>query len=657
MRVPIASGTFNPFDSVPGSPLESGCAISMFIHSLITSAWGAAGSFEIKDVFCQSLAGYYLLLLASRQAVKKYDDKWNRHFLPATTFRNLCFVAAHAAIACIHWPEDLHWRPGSSCAQSFFGVLDGPKFFMADPSPDGDTVAGLPSAAPEELEFEDWGVGAEEDDMDISEIDALVTVADDGPVVLSDLEKLQVLEDRSKIQSEMEVLQKDLKDIADGSAPGPENLGENPAAAEEQKIAVEDDFPMLTFRDFIDALKDKPAFDKSRKESLGAIGCLDRIRAMTPYMKVFCSFICIEDGLISKSAVKGKCHRENEWNLMMHELHKAKQYARYRAGRSSRMSTWMSVQEELSHAAFPDEEDPEARPIVAVTACRPISSPEVQVVIFKSKASLISYDVGLILSTYRGSINKAKATSRRMCMSKPLATSAPPQVVSKVKLLLMEKLDDKSFVTHSLSTAMKALQSLNAGELMFGKKDDAKAKKLKKIEQADGEELFFKKLPDAFEKQDKVTILNGAGEVKVNGKMHKWSTIVKRAPMWFSIILDGKPVKEYSASVYWKLRDLQPREGYKNAEKHLHHSLKQLDSVAPAVTGVASVPPPPTAPSNTSQALDEQANQRLGRLESALLALKPQIEAMVAIQSKQLTSASSNNLAAPRGVSQPLALA
>lgn len=67
------------------------------------------------------------------------------------------------------------------------------------------------------------------------------------------------------------------------------------------------------------------------------------------------------------------------------------------------------------------------------------------------------------------------------------------------------------------------------------------------------------------------------------------------------------------------------------------------------VTGVASVPPPPTAPSNTSQALDEQANQRLGRLESALLALKPQIEAMVAIQSKQLTSASSNNLAAPRG--------
>lgn len=69
------------------------------------------------------------------------------------------------------------------------------------------------------------------------------------------------------------------------------------------------------------------------------------------------------------------------------------------------------------------------------------------------------------------------------------------------------------------------------------------------------------------------------------------------------------------------------------------------------VTGgvAASVPPVPT-PSNTSQvqALDEQANQRLGRLESALLALKPQIEAMVAIQSKQLT-ASSNNLPAPRG--------
>lgn len=32
--------------------------------------------------------------------------------------------------------------------------------------------------------------------------------------------------------------------------------------------------------------------------------------------------------------------------------------------------------------------------------------------------------------------------------------------------------------------------------------------------------------------------------------------------------------------------------------------------------------------------LDEQANQRLARLENALLALKPQIEAMVTLQSK-----------------------
>eukprot|EP00434_Breviolum_minutum_P012729 symbB.v1.2.011218.t1/scaffold737.1/size167444/5 len=58
-----------------------------------------------------------------------------------------------------------------------------------------------------------------------------------------------------------------------------------------------------------------------------------------------------------------------------------------------------------------------------------------------------------------------------------------------------------------------------------------------------------------------------------------------------------------------------------------------------------------TAPTNTSQAMDEQANQRLGRLETALLALKPQIEAMVTIQSKQLTSpATSNSIPAARGL-------
>ena len=90
-------------------------------------------------------------------------------------------------------------------------------------------------------------------------------------------------------------------------------------------------------------------------------------------------------------------------------------------------------------------------------------------------------------------------------------------------------------------------------------------------------------MPEAFEKNGKSKILSDAGEIKVNGKMQKWSTLIKRVPIWFSIILDGKPAKEYSASVYWKLRDLQPRDGYKHAEKHLHATLRNIDSVAPAV--------------------------------------------------------------------------
>jgi hypothetical protein len=90
-------------------------------------------------------------------------------------------------------------------------------------------------------------------------------------------------------------------------------------------------------------------------------------------------------------------------------------------------------------------------------------------------------------------------------------------------------------------------------------------------------------LPEAFEKNGKPKILTDAGEIKVNGKMHKWSTLIKRVPIWFSIILEGKPAKEYSASVYWKLRDIQPREGYQNAEKYLQTALRQIDSVAPAV--------------------------------------------------------------------------
>ncbi|CAJ1360484.1 unnamed protein product [Effrenium voratum] len=53
---------------------------------------------------------------------------------------------------------------------------------------------------------------------------------------------------------------------------------------------------------------------------------------------------------------------------------------------------------------------------------------------------------------------------------------------------------------------------------------------------------------------------------------------------------------------------------------------------------------------NPAQAtLDDQASQRLARLENALLALKPQIETMVAVQSK-LTQASTN---CPTGGTSP----
>ena len=413
----------------------------------------------------------------------------------------------------------------------------GSKFFMADPGADDLAAAGLQSAAPEEVEFEDWGAGEEEED-DICEIDAMVAV-DEGSDVLEDHEKLQVLEDRSKIQAEMEELQKEMQKIAENPDENPdenpaENPAENPSGAKTQTHAAEDDDCLLTFCDLMDALKDKPAFKKSDQESLGVMGCLKRMRSMAPYLKVFCSFICIQDGMISKSAVKGKCQRENEWNTMMHELHKAKQYARYRAGRSSRMSTWMAVQEELSHAACPDEDEPpEGKPVVPVTACRPISSPKLQAVILKSDVSLVSYDVGLVLSTYRGSMNKTKATSRRMCMSKPLATAAPPQVVSKVRLLLLEHLEGSNMVANPLGAvviadvtdlcgemtiseqgekdsrfyfsfsdaAMKTLESLKSGELMFGKKDDAKMKKLKKLEQAEGEE-FCGWTPKSFPRGD-----------------------------------------------------------------------------------------------------------------------------------------------------------
>ena len=107
----------------------------MLINVLIASGWTASNACSLRTSCANSLVAFYLLLLCYQNVKRKHGSQWSRHFIPQTTLKNLCFVAAHAVLACLHWPADLPWRPGSrveTCAEYYFAALK--KCFHGNPS-------------------------------------------------------------------------------------------------------------------------------------------------------------------------------------------------------------------------------------------------------------------------------------------------------------------------------------------------------------------------------------------------------------------------------------------------------------------------------------------------------------------------------------------
>lgn len=137
------------------------------------------------------------------------------------------------------------------------------------------------------------------------------------------------------------------------------------------------------------------------------------------------SFVRLEDGLLSKAKVRGEAKQMSEYHVMQHELSKARQYSKLRAGRSSRMNSWMQAQEVLA-AKVASEEVLEEGALLPVKVCRPLSSPKSQFVLFQSKdGEMACFQVGMIMSVYRGSVSKSQATSRRISLSKLMSMASP----------------------------------------------------------------------------------------------------------------------------------------------------------------------------------------------------------------------------------------
>lgn len=153
--------------------------------------------------------------------------------------------------------------------------------------------------------------------------------------------------------------------------------------------------------------------------------------------------------------------QENEYNKMVHELHKARQFCRFTAARGSRMYNWMSAQQGFidhlksdasTSAGSPLEES--AEPFLPCKVLRPLTanSPGTQqLVLFKkNKSGLVTFHFGLVYGVYRGKVTRTvAATPRRLRVSKALAINAPVEAVSRALVLELKRLGegDGSYVT------------------------------------------------------------------------------------------------------------------------------------------------------------------------------------------------------------------
>lgn len=359
----------------------------------------------------------------------------------------------------------------------------------------------------DDLEFEELDEQDDEKEVEEEEVGENVAGASED---LTDLQKMQRLEDRSKVQKLVETMQGEKHEFVESES------GEMQEAPTADEVPECEGVSVAKLLDELSALKE---FDLTVPGNKTHTACLERFAAMKPKFLDIIAGVKILEGFLSKTVICGKDKQKNEWNDLMSELSRAKQYAKFRGLRSSRLAGWMQSQEELRASTVEKglAQDGSEDSLLHVEACRPFSSTSsTQYVIYKSNEAMAEYHVGMVTSIYRGAVAKAKATDRRMGISKPLPLPAPASLISKVRVVRMQKLEEQTMVASSLSpheliymedicgeivaqeegskkgllfasfpdASMKIWEGLANGSLTFGK-DAAQKKRRKKAAEAE----------------------------------------------------------------------------------------------------------------------------------------------------------------------------
>ena len=190
-------------------------------------------------------------------------------------------------------------------------------------------------------------------------------------------------------------------------------------------------------------VKQFEVFSEGCESFRGEQACLDRADILFDPLKQFIAYVRKAEKLISKAQIEGQRPNENDYNVAVSQLHRARQFQKYTAAKSSRMYGWMAAQSDFVELAkrHHGEQPPELDdPILQCSVLRPICN-RLQVVIYKEMVGgIIRYELGLVFAVFRGSLCKIQAVPRKLKVSKCMALNSPVEAVARITVLHLSTL-------------------------------------------------------------------------------------------------------------------------------------------------------------------------------------------------------------------------
>ena len=284
-----------------------------------------------------------------------------------------------------------------------------------------------------------------------------------------------------------------------------------------------------------------------------------------------------------------------------------RQWSKFAGNSVGRLQAWFSAQQALAEQV--QEQNLCESLVKPVEHVRPLSTQKPQVVLLQvHQASIARYEVGLVLSIFRGAVEQSRGgVARRSQVTKALAGTAPINAVKLVHVCLLEHLKDGAWFTSATSQVWhlepvgaicgevfpkmdlgeekqffqfdadtaRILRKWQSGKLPVDMgackpaesqalcPDKATAKAFTRFsfpKSAAGREnmqTFLSQLPQHYLKAG-LAILDREGAIRIQQGKVEWTSVVLRAPDYFDIVTAQDKTKDSSLLVFQKLKDLLP---------------------------------------------------------------------------------------------------